>query len=34
MESEKPVAGGPPAALTEADVLAFVLAELEPFVER
>jgi hypothetical protein len=34
MESEKPVAGGPPAALTEADVLAFVLAELAPFVER
>lgn len=30
--SERPV--GPPAALTEDDVLEFVLKELEPFVER
>lgn len=34
MESEKPVADRPLAALTEEDVLAFVLSELERFVER
>jgi hypothetical protein len=34
MESERPVAEGTPAELTEEDVMAFTLAELEPFVER
>ena len=32
VESEQPI--GPPASLTEEDVLAFVLKELEPLVER
>jgi hypothetical protein len=32
VESEGPI--GPPAALTEEDVLAFVLKSLEPLVER
>jgi hypothetical protein len=34
MESERPVAARTPAELTENEVLAFVLTELEPFVER
>jgi hypothetical protein len=34
VESERPVAGGDPATLTEDDVLLFVLKELEPLVER
>jgi len=34
MESERPVAARPPAQLTEDDVLAFLLRELEPFVDR
>ena len=34
IESERPIAERPPAELTEEDVLAFVLKELEPFVER
>ncbi|HEX3704166.1 MAG TPA: hypothetical protein VHU82_12610 [Vicinamibacterales bacterium] len=34
MESERPVAERAPADLTEEDVVAFVLKELEPFVER
>lgn len=34
MESERPVATRTPAQLTEDDVLAFVLRELEPFVDR
>lgn len=34
MESERPVAERTPAELTEDDVMAFVLKELEPFVER
>jgi hypothetical protein len=32
VESEQPI--GPPAALTESDVLSFVLKALEPLVER
>ncbi len=34
MESERPIAERTPAELTEEDVMAFVLKELEPFVER
>jgi hypothetical protein len=34
IESERPVAERTPADLTEDDVMAFVLKELEPFVER
>jgi len=34
IESERPVAARPPAELTEDDVLAFLLRELEPFVDR
>lgn len=34
MESERPVATRTPGQLTEDDVLAFVLRELEPFVDR
>lgn len=34
IESERPVAARPPAQLTEDDVLAFLLRELEPFVDR
>ena len=33
MESERPIATRTPAELTEDDVLAFVLKELEPFVD-
>ena len=33
-ESERVVGGGDPAALGEEDVLAFLLTELEPFLER
>lgn len=32
--SERPVAARPPAQLTEDDVLAFLLRELEPFVDK
>jgi hypothetical protein len=34
MESERPVAARTPAELTEDDVVAFLLRELEPFVDR
>ena len=34
MESERPVAARTPGQLTEDDVLAFLLRELEPFVDR
>jgi NADPH:quinone reductase-like Zn-dependent oxidoreductase len=34
IESERPIAERTPAELTEEDVIAFVLKELEPFVER
>lgn len=34
IESERPVAARPPAQLTEDDVLAFLLRELEPFVDK
>ena len=34
VESERPVAPCTPAELTDDDVMAFVLKELEPFVER
>ena len=34
MESERPVAARTPADLTEDDVVAFMLRELEPFVDR
>ena len=34
VETERPIADRTPAQLTEEDVLAFVLKELEPFVER
>ncbi len=34
MESERPIAERTPGELTEDDVMAFVLRELEPFVER
>lgn len=34
IESESVVGDGDPASLTEEDVLAFVVKELEPFVER
>jgi hypothetical protein len=34
MESERPIAERTPADLTEEDVMAFVLKELGPFVER
>jgi len=34
LESERPIAERTPAELTEEDVIAFLLKELEPFVER
>jgi hypothetical protein len=34
METERPIAARTPAQLTEDDVLAFVLRELEPLVDR
>ena len=34
LETERPIGEGPIADLTEEDVLAFLLKELEPFVER
>jgi hypothetical protein len=34
IETERPVAEAPVAALTDEDVLKFVVKELEPFVER
>jgi hypothetical protein len=34
LETERPIGEGPITALTEEDVLAFLLRELEPFVER
>jgi len=33
-ETEQPVANGRPSALTDEDVLAFLVNELEPFVEK
>lgn len=33
-ETERPVGSGRPSELTDEDVLAFVVAELEPFVEK
>jgi hypothetical protein len=34
VESERPIASGMPAGITEDDLLEFLLKELEPFVER
>ncbi len=34
VEAERPIASGRPAAITEDDVLEFLLKEIEPFVER
>jgi hypothetical protein len=34
VETERPVGGGRPGAITEEDLLEFLLKELEPFVER
>lgn len=34
IETERPIASAPVAALTEDDVLQFVIKELEPFVEK
>ena len=34
IEAERPVAGGAPQHLSDADVLSFLLKELEPFFER
>ena len=34
LESERPIGSGPISELTEDDVLAFLMKEIEPFVER